>query len=192
MIQWRSSSIFVSFSAGHCEQKKKRGKILACAGMSTLWCCLSSISFAYHSIAHPSRCPEGWFGETDLACDMPKPCKFPSLDNCQKRFLQTHKKADIALHPVVGLVLEIRDAQKSPQALRFKSLDPFFQSQHAGSMFHSHNGWRWQETCTTWTCLWSWWCCTARSCLVGCVLLLSRCSNFAQGCSLILETGHLL
>ena len=26
-------------------------------------------------------------GEAVMACDMPEPCKFPSLDRCQKRFL---------------------------------------------------------------------------------------------------------
>ena len=31
------------------------------------------------------------FGEAVLVCDMPKPCKFPSLDSCQERFLWTHK-----------------------------------------------------------------------------------------------------
>ena len=45
------------------------------------------------------------FGEAVMAYDMPEPCKFPSLDSCQKRFLQTHKEADLALLPVVGLVL---------------------------------------------------------------------------------------
>ena len=25
--------------------------------------------------------------EEDVACDTPEPCKFPSLDSCQKRFL---------------------------------------------------------------------------------------------------------
>ena len=30
------------------------------------------------------------FGETVVACEMPEPCKFPSLDICQKRFLWTH------------------------------------------------------------------------------------------------------
>ena len=34
---------------------------LAWAGISTLWCCPSSISSADHSVAHPPRCPEGWF-----------------------------------------------------------------------------------------------------------------------------------
>ena len=43
------------------------------------------------------------FGEAVEACDMPKPCKFPSLDSCQKRFLWTHKEVDPALHPIAGL-----------------------------------------------------------------------------------------
>ena len=53
-------------------------------------------------------------------------------------------------------------------------------------MFYSHRGgWRWQETCGALTCLWSWWCCAARSCSIRlllpllrqswCGLLLSRC-----------------
>ena len=67
---------------------------------------------------------------------MTKPCKFPSLNSCQKRFLWTHKEVDLAPHPVVGLVLEVGDAEKFPCALGFESLDPFFQSQQAGSMFH--------------------------------------------------------
>ena len=37
-----------------------------------------------------------------MACDMPEPCKFPSLDSCQVRFLWTHKKVDLAPHPVIG------------------------------------------------------------------------------------------
>ena len=44
------------------------------------------------------------FGEAVVACDMPEPCRFPSLDSCQKRFLWTHKEADLAPQPVVGLV----------------------------------------------------------------------------------------
>ena len=88
----------------------------------------------------PSNCLEGWFGEAVVACDMPEPCKFPSLDGCQKRF---HKEIDLTPHPAVGLVLQVGDAEKFPQALGFESLDSFFQSQHAGSMFHSRKeGWR--------------------------------------------------
>ena len=36
----------------------------------------------------------------------------------------------------------------------------------------------WQETCRTWTCLQSWWCCTTRSCLVWPLLPLLRQSRF--------------
>ena len=35
--------------------------VLARAGVSTLWCCPSSISSADHSVAHPPRCHKGWF-----------------------------------------------------------------------------------------------------------------------------------
>ena len=77
------------------------------------------------------------FTEAVVACDLPEPGKLPSLDSCQKRFRWTGKKADLALHSDVGLVLQEGDAEKFPQALGFESLDPFFQSQQAGSIFHS-------------------------------------------------------
>ena len=57
------------------------------------------------------------FGEAVVACDMPEPCKFQSLDSCQKRFLWTHKGVDLAPHPVVGLVLQVGDTEKFTQAL---------------------------------------------------------------------------
>ena len=38
------------------------------------------------------------FGEAVVACDMPEPCKFPSLDSCQKKFLWTHKGFNLAPH----------------------------------------------------------------------------------------------
>ena len=60
-----------------------------------------------------------------MARDMPKPCEFPSLDSCQKSFLWAHKEVDLASHPVVGLVLQVGDAEKLPQALGLESLDPF-------------------------------------------------------------------
>ena len=59
------------------------------------------------------------FGEVVVACDMPEPCKFPSLDSCQKRFLWVHKEAGLALHPVVGLVLQVGESEKLPRALGF-------------------------------------------------------------------------
>ena len=63
-----------------------------------------------------------------MACDMSKPCKYPSLDSCQKRFLWIHKEVDLGPHPVVGLVLKVGDAEKFLQALGFESVDPFFES----------------------------------------------------------------
>ena len=61
-----------------------------------------------------------------MACDMPEPCKFPSLDSCQKKFLWTRQEVDLAPHPVVRLVFQVGDAEKFPQAVGFKSLDLFF------------------------------------------------------------------
>ena len=49
------------------------------------------------------------FGEAVLACDMPEPCKFSSLDSCQERSLWTHKEVDLAPHLVVGLLLQVGD-----------------------------------------------------------------------------------
>ena len=60
-----------------------------------------------------------------MLCDMPEPCKFQAVDICQKRFLWAQKGVDLALHPVVGLVLQVGDAEKFPQALGFEGLDPF-------------------------------------------------------------------
>ena len=39
------------------------------------------------------------FGESVVACDMPKLCNLLSLDSCQKRLLWTHKEVDLAPHP---------------------------------------------------------------------------------------------
>ena len=69
-----------------------------------------------------------------MACDMPEPRKFPSLDSCHKRFPWTHKEADLAPHPVVCLVLKVRDAEKFPQALGFESLDPFLRVSKQGQL----------------------------------------------------------
>ena len=45
------------------------------------------------------------FGDAVMECDMPEPCKFPFLDSCRKR-----KGVDLAPHPVIGLVLQLGDA----------------------------------------------------------------------------------
>ena len=62
------------------------------------------------------------FGEAVVACDMPEPCKFLSLDSCKKRFLWTNKGVDLGPHPVVGLVPQVGHTEKFPQALGFESL----------------------------------------------------------------------
>ena len=66
------------------------------------------------------------FREAVVACDMPEPRKFPSLDSCQKRFLLTQKEVYLAPDLVVGLVLLVGDTEKFPHALGFESLNPFF------------------------------------------------------------------
>ena len=75
------------------------------------------------------------FGEVVVAFDTPEPCKFPSLDSCQKRFLWTHKEVDFAPHLVVGLVLQVGVAGKFPHALGFESLDPLFRVSKHGPCF---------------------------------------------------------
>ena len=74
-------------------------------------------------------------GEAVVACDMPEPCKFPSLESIQKRFLWTHKEDDLAPHPVVGLLLRVEDRKKFPQALGVESLDPFLRVSKHGPCF---------------------------------------------------------
>ena len=47
-----------------------------------------------------------------MTCDIPEPCKSPSHDSRQKKFLWTHKEVDLAPHSVVGSVLQVGDAEK--------------------------------------------------------------------------------
>ena len=47
-----------------------------------------------------------------MACVMFKPRKLPSLDSCQKRFLWIHKEVDLALHLVIGRVLQVGNVEK--------------------------------------------------------------------------------
>ena len=127
--------------------------------MSTLWCCPSGISSADHGVAHLVRCPEGWLRrgcrgvwharimQVSVTWQLPEevpvnlqgswPCSAPSSWSCAPS----------------------RRYRKASSGTWFRKPGSFFQSQRAGSMFHSHRGrWRWQETCRAWTCLHSWWC----------------------------------
>ena len=98
--------------------------------MSAFRCCPSSMA----SPTLQGALKDG-FGEAVVACDMPKPCKFSSLDSCQKSFLWTHKELDLARHPVVGLVLQVGDTEKFPHARGFEHLDPFFRGSKQGPRF---------------------------------------------------------
>ena len=75
-----------------------------------------------------------------MARDMPEPCKFPSTDSCQKRFLWTHKGVDLAPHLVVGLVLQVGDVEKLPRALGFEGLDRFLRVSKHGPCFSAIEG----------------------------------------------------
>ena len=57
-----------------------------------------------------------------MAFDKPEPCKFPSLDSCQKRFLGTEEEVDLAPHPVVGLVFHVGDTEKNTVVFRMLCL----------------------------------------------------------------------
>ena len=75
-----------------------------------------------------------------MACDMPKTCRFSSLDRCQWSFLCSHKGDNLAPLEVVGLVVQIGDAEKFPQAFGFESLGLFFSG--SASMVHVFQPWR--------------------------------------------------
>ena len=72
------------------------------------------------------------FEEAVFVCDMPNRCKSPSHDSCQNRFLWTYRGTDLATHQVIVLVIQVRDAEKFPQALGFEGLDPFLSSHTDG------------------------------------------------------------
>ena len=94
--------------------------------MFTLGCCPPSI-FPLPTTALPTLqgALKDGFGEAVMAYVMPEPRKFSPFDSCQKRILWTHKEVYLAQHPVVCLVLQVGDEEKSLRALGFKSLNPF-------------------------------------------------------------------
>ena len=70
-----------------------------------------------------------------MARDISEPCKFPFHDSSQRRILWTHKGVDLAPHPVVGLVLQVGNAEKFPQALGFEGPDPYPRVSQQGPCF---------------------------------------------------------
>ena len=101
---------------------------LAWKGMSSFWCCPSNISSADHGVAHPSRCPEGWFWRGCRGVWHARTMQ--ASVSWQLPELWTHKEVDLSPHLVVDLVLQVGDTEKFPHALVFQSLDDFFLSQH--------------------------------------------------------------
>ena len=67
--------------------------------------------------------------------DMPKPYKFPFLDSCKKRFLQTHNEVDLALRPIVGRVFQVGNTEKFPMHLASKAWILFFRVSKQGPCF---------------------------------------------------------
>ena len=61
-----------------------------------------------------------------MACNMPDPCRFPSLDRYQKRFPWSHKEGDLAPQPVIGLVLQVGYAESFLRHLVSKARILFF------------------------------------------------------------------
>ena len=90
-------------------------------------------AFPLPTMASPTlqAAPKDGFRQAVVAYDRSEPCKFPSHDSCQERFLWTRKETDLAPHPVDGLMLQVGNAKKIPQALGFESLDPSLQSKQA-------------------------------------------------------------
>ena len=132
-----------SFSSLFCS--RQLWVVLARAGMSALWCCPSSISSSNHSTAHHSpRYPEGRFWRCSSGAWHTKTMQVPISSRLPEED-SFHKEVDFALHPAVGLMLQVGDMEKFLQVLDFKSLDPFYQNQQAGFIFHGHRGW-WRLT----------------------------------------------
>lgn len=85
-------------------------------------CCPHSIHSANHGSTYP-RVP--CFGEAVVASDMPEPCEFLSINSCQKKFLWAFQEVDLPQYLVFGLVLQVKDVEKFPQAFVLKSRDLF-------------------------------------------------------------------
>ena len=68
---------------------------------------------------------------------MPEPCKFRSLDRCQRSLLWTYKEINFAAYLVVGLVFQAEDAKNVFIHLVSKPGSLFFRVSKQG---HGHKG----------------------------------------------------
>ena len=76
--------------------------------------------FIRHFLRRPRCRPSSKDGleETLVACDTPEPCKFPSFDSCQEELpVCPTRKLTLFRSPVVGLVLQVGNAETFPQHL---------------------------------------------------------------------------
>ena len=70
-----------------------------------------------------------------MAYEMPGPCKFPSFDSCQKRFLLTTKNLILLRTQSLALCSKWEIRRSFLMHLVSKSLDPFFRVGKQGPCF---------------------------------------------------------
>ena len=127
--------------------------VLAWARMSTLWCCPSSISSADHGVARLSTSPEGWFWRGCRGVWHVRTMQCSAFWQLAVRVPEDPQGSWSRFAPHRWPCAPTRRCGEVSSGTWFLKLESFFQSQQAGSIFHSQRGgWRWQETCRTWTC----------------------------------------
>ena len=72
-----------------------------------------------------------------MALDMPEPREFACHDSCQKGFLRAHRGVDLVPHLVVGLVLQVGDAESFFSGTWSRKPPSSSQNQQAGSLSYS-------------------------------------------------------
>ena len=138
IIQQRSSSSLFS--------RRPLWAVLAWLGMSTFWCCPSSISSADHSFTHPPRCPNGWFWRGCCGVWHAESWNFPSPDSCQKRFLWILFCTQSLDRTQIFKRLNILRTKKCPRTKRV------FRTGEVSALTSIHRG---QEWCQEWCAQWS-------------------------------------
>ena len=107
--------------------------------MSTLSHCPSSISSADHGVVHPPKCPEGWFWRgCRVAHNMPKPCEFPSLNSCLRRFLWASRPSLKMLFRLPDQHRNYRDLLTSGYITTVSVVSGYVQQSQADRDRHSH------------------------------------------------------
>ena len=117
--------------------------ILAWAGMSTLWCCLSSVSSANHGVAHPPSCPERWLWRGRCGMWHAQTMQVSILWQLPEEVPVDPQGSWSYSAPCCWSWAPSRRYWEVSSCTWFWKVGSFCQSQQAGSMFHSHRGgWR--------------------------------------------------